>query len=204
MVFTVTGTTKYYIAIGRRPRILKHLSVLKYLKKIYYVSVTVLASQGLRSALLIFTLGIVKRIFEVTRWRLICNAASGSCNQSERALQKAHDARLSFPFVWMPWKLTQDYNRQCLLVQTFCTNTVAANRTNWNSNMSRLQRLLLQARHKPSSLAKGYVPLYSSSPLASLDGFSRSHGDCLYVSSTYLVHTLMMEGTCVFYISMSH
>ena len=26
--FMVTGTTKYYIAIGRRPRILKHLSVL--------------------------------------------------------------------------------------------------------------------------------------------------------------------------------
>jgi hypothetical protein len=51
-----------------------------------------------------YTLGIVKRIFEVTR------------------------ARLSFPFVWMPWKLTQDYNRQCLLVQTFCTNSVEANR----------------------------------------------------------------------------
>jgi hypothetical protein len=29
-------------------------------------------------------------------------------------------------------------------------------------------------------LAKGYDPLYSSSPLASLDGFSRSHGDGLY------------------------
>ena len=35
-----------------------------------------------------------------------------------------------FHFVWMPWKLTRDYNRQCLLVQTFCTNSVAANRTN--------------------------------------------------------------------------
>ena len=32
-----------------------------------------------------------------------------------------------------------------------------------------------------SSLAKVYDPLYSSSPLASLDGFSRSHGDGLYV-----------------------
>jgi hypothetical protein len=31
----------------------------------------------------------------------------------------------------MPWKLTRDYNRQCLLVQTFCTNSVAANRTNF-------------------------------------------------------------------------
>jgi hypothetical protein len=26
---------------------------------------------------------------------------------------------------------TRDYNRQCLLVQTFCTNSVAANRTNF-------------------------------------------------------------------------
>ena len=40
----------------------------------------IFASQGLRSALLIFTLGIVRQIFEVTRWRFICNAASGSCN----------------------------------------------------------------------------------------------------------------------------
>jgi hypothetical protein len=32
-----------------------------------------------------------------------------------------------------------------------------------------------------SSLAKGYDPLYSTSPLASLDGFSRSHSDGLYV-----------------------
>ena len=28
MVFMVTGTTKYPIAIDRRPRILKHLSIL--------------------------------------------------------------------------------------------------------------------------------------------------------------------------------
>ena len=48
----------------------------------------IFVSQGLRSALLIFTLGIVRRIFEVTRWRFICNAANGSCNQSESALQK--------------------------------------------------------------------------------------------------------------------
>ena len=34
-------------------------------------------------------------------------------------------------FIWMPWKLTRDYNRQCLLVQTFCTNSVAPNRTNF-------------------------------------------------------------------------
>jgi hypothetical protein len=27
--------------------------------------------------------------------------------------------------------LIRDYNRQCLLVQTFCTNSVAANRTNF-------------------------------------------------------------------------
>ena len=31
----------------------------------------------------------------------------------------------------MPWKLTREYNRQCLLVHTFCTNSVAANRTNF-------------------------------------------------------------------------
>ena len=47
---------------------------------------TIFASQGLRSALLIFILGIVRRIFEVTWRRFICNAASGSCNQSECAL----------------------------------------------------------------------------------------------------------------------
>jgi hypothetical protein len=52
--------------------------------------ILIFASQGLRSALLIFTLGIIRRIFKVTRWRFICNAASGSCNQSEHALQKAH------------------------------------------------------------------------------------------------------------------
>jgi hypothetical protein len=37
------------------------------------------------------------------------------------------------------------------------------------------------AKGEVSSLAKGYDPLYSSSPLALLDGFSRSHGDGLYV-----------------------
>ena len=51
---------------------------------------TIFASQGLQSALLIFTLGIVRQIFEVTRWQLICNAASGSGNQSERTLQRAN------------------------------------------------------------------------------------------------------------------
>ena len=34
-----------------------------------------------------------------------------------------------------------------------------------------------RALRSSSSLAKGYDPLYSSSPSASLDGFSRSHGD---------------------------
>ena len=41
----------------------------------------------------------------------------------------------------------------------------------------------------PSSLAKGYDPLYSSSPLASLDGFSRSHGDGLYVMQVVVAAT---------------
>jgi hypothetical protein len=40
-----------------------------------------------------------------------------------------------------------------------------------------------------SSLAKGYDPLYSSSPLASLDGFSRSHGDGLYVMQLVVAAT---------------
>ena len=41
----------------------------------------------------------------------------------------------------------------------------------------------------PSSLAKGYDPLYSSSPLASLDGFSRSHDDGLYVMQLVVTAT---------------
>ena len=40
-----------------------------------------------------------------------------------------------------------------------------------------------------SSLAKGYDPLYSSAPLASLDGFSRSHGDGLYVMQLVVAAT---------------
>jgi hypothetical protein len=42
---------------------------------------------------------------------------------------------------------------------------------------------------KPSSLAKCYDPLYSSSPLASFDGFSRSHGDDLYVMQLVVAAT---------------
>jgi hypothetical protein len=41
----------------------------------------------------------------------------------------------------------------------------------------------------PSSLAKGYDPLYSSSPLASLDRFSRSHGEGLYVMQLVVAAT---------------
>ena len=40
-----------------------------------------------------------------------------------------------------------------------------------------------------SSLAKGYDPLYSFSPLASLDGFSRSHSDGLYVMQLVVAAT---------------
>jgi hypothetical protein len=40
-----------------------------------------------------------------------------------------------------------------------------------------------------SSLAKGYDQLYSSSPLASLDGFSRSHSDGLYVMQLVVAAT---------------
>jgi hypothetical protein len=42
---------------------------------------------------------------------------------------------------------------------------------------------------KPSSLAKGYDLLYSSSPLVSLDGFSRSHGDGLYIMQLVVAAT---------------
>jgi hypothetical protein len=44
-----------------------------------------------------------------------------------------------------------------------------------------------------SSLAKGNDLLYSSSPLASLDGFSRSHGDGLYV---YNRQCLLVQTFC--------
>ena len=44
-----------------------------------------------------------------------------------------------------------------------------------------------------SSLAKGYDQLYSSSPLASLDGFSRSHSDGLYVMQLVLAATNQNE-----------
>ena len=40
-----------------------------------------------------------------------------------------------------------------------------------------------------SSLAKGYDQLFSSSPLASLDEFSRSHGDGLYVMQLVVAAT---------------
>jgi hypothetical protein len=43
------------------------------------------------------------------------------------------------------------------------------------------------AKGEVSSLAKGYDPLYSSSPLASLDGFSRSHD--LYVMQLVVAAT---------------
>jgi hypothetical protein len=36
---------------------------------------------------------------------------------------------------------------------------------------------------------KGYDPLYSSSPLASLDGFLKSHGDSLYVMQLVVAAT---------------
>jgi hypothetical protein len=44
-----------------------------------------------------------------------------------------------------------------------------------------------------SSLAKGYDPLYSTSPLASLDGFLRSHGDGLYVIQLVVAATKQNE-----------
>jgi hypothetical protein len=49
--------------------------------------------------------------------------------------------------------------------------------------------MLLNAYIRASSLVKGYDPLYSSSPLASLDGFSRSHSDGLYVMQLVVAAT---------------
>ena len=49
--------------------------------------------------------------------------------------------------------------------------------------------LLRISGYFPSSVAKGYDPLYSSSPLASLDGFSRSHSDGLYVMQLVVAAT---------------
>ena len=43
--------------------------------------------------------------------------------------------------------------------------------------------------YSTSLLAKDYDPLYSSSPLASLDGFSRSHDDGLYVMQLVVAAT---------------
>ena len=47
----------------------------------------------------------------------------------------------------------------------------------------------LMSSKQSSSLAKGYNPLYSSSPLASLDRFLRSHGDGLYVMQLVIAAT---------------
>jgi hypothetical protein len=49
--------------------------------------------------------------------------------------------------------------------------------------------ILFSIYQRSSSLAKGYDPLYASSPLASLDGFSRSHGDGLYVMQPVVAAT---------------
>jgi hypothetical protein len=50
-------------------------------------------------------------------------------------------------------------------------------------------RMLLDVSALTSSLAKGYDLLYSSSPLASLDGFLRSHGDGVYVMQLVVAAT---------------
>jgi hypothetical protein len=50
-------------------------------------------------------------------------------------------------------------------------------------------RLKLSSLFTSSSLAKGYDPLYSFLPLASLDGFLRSHGDGLCVMQLVVAAT---------------
>jgi hypothetical protein len=76
---------------------------------------------------------------------------------------------------------------QCLLVQTFGTNSVAANCTNF---------FILSKSCRTDDFSHFYFvdifpydPLYSSSPLASLDGFLRSHGDGLYVMQLVVAAT---------------
>jgi hypothetical protein len=59
----------------------------------------------------------------------------------------------------------------------FCSINISAS---INKNKQGRYYLTLLHDNFLSSLAKGYDSL-SSSPLASLDGFSRSHGDGLYV-----------------------
>jgi hypothetical protein len=49
--------------------------------------------------------------------------------------------------------------------------------------------LITESNSISSSLAKGYDPLYSSSSLALLDGFSRSHSDDLYVMQLVVAAT---------------
>jgi hypothetical protein len=108
------------------------MEIYPYMVTKYKFSVCVkpiFASQGLRSALLIFTLGIVRRIFVIpVHCHLLDFDSYAPCND---VIFSQSAWGFLFPFVWMPWKLTRYYNRQCLLVQTFCTNSVAANRTNF-------------------------------------------------------------------------
>jgi hypothetical protein len=54
---------------------------------------------------------------------------------------------------------------------------------------SSFTKTLIAVSLQSSSLAKGYDPLYSFSPLASLDGFSRSHADGLYVMQLVVAAT---------------
>ena len=55
----------------------------------------------------------------------------------------------------------------------------------WHFAYITIKNLLSFVQVRSSSLAKGYDPLYLSSPLASLDGFLRSHSDGLYQGSHY-------------------
>jgi hypothetical protein len=56
-------------------------------------------------------------------------------------------------------------------------------------NQSKSITAIIDGKDVFVGLAKGYDPLYSSSPLASLDGFSRSHGDSLYVMQLVVAAT---------------
>ena len=88
----------------------------------------IFASQGLRSALLIFTLGIVRRIFVIpVHCHLLDFDSYAPCNDVifSQSTQGFHFLSFECPENWLEIIIGS------LLVQTFCTNSVAANRTNF-------------------------------------------------------------------------
>ena len=95
----------------------------------------------------------------------------------------------AFAITWCPSSRADDhpssvnFSHSNLLLR----NHLVKWRETWKPRYKK--RYLTPATTRTSSLAKGYNLLYSSSPLASLDGFSRSHGDGLYVMQLVVAAT---------------